>query len=143
MSDKPTTAMTTAPAGSADTAAHAADTVRLMVCVTCRAPGGDPDARPGAQLLQRLEAALAAEPPAHLAVEPVECLSVCKRPCTVALAAPGRWTYVYGDLDPDTAAETLLAFAGQYRATPDGIVAWRERPEPIRKGVVARIPPIR
>ena len=30
---------------------------------------------------------------------PVECLSVCKRPCTVALAAPGKWTYVVGDLD--------------------------------------------
>ncbi len=120
-------------------------TIRLMVCTTCRAPGGDPDApRPGARLHATLEAAIAADPAlAHLTVEPVECLSVCKRPCTVAISGPDRWTYVYGDLDPDTAAETLIGFAGQYRAAGDGIVTWRERPDIIRKGVVARIPPLR
>jgi predicted metal-binding protein len=71
----------------------------------------------------------------------VECLSVCKRPCTVAVSSPGRWTYVYGDLDPASAAETILAGAALYARTPDGIVPWRERPEALRKGVVARIPP--
>jgi predicted metal-binding protein len=119
--------------------------IRLMVCTTCRAPGGDPDApRPGARLHAALETAIAADPAlAHLSVEPVECLSVCKRPCTVAISGPDRWTYVYGDLDPDTAAATLIGFAGQYHATGHGIVTWRERPDIIRKGVVARIPPLR
>jgi predicted metal-binding protein len=120
--------------------------VRLMVCTTCRAPGADPDApRPGFRLHAALEAALAADPglAGRLSVEAVECLSVCKRPCTVALSGPDRWTYVYGDLDPETAVATLIGFADQYSATGDGIVTWRERPEAIRKGVVARIPPIR
>ena len=44
-----------------------------------------------------------------LRVEPVECLSVCKRPCTVAVASADRWTYVYGDMDPAASAETILA----------------------------------
>lgn len=119
--------------------------VRLLVCTSCRAPGGDADApRPGARLLEAL-AALGRDGslPDFLSVQPVECLSVCRRPCTVSLSSPGRWTYVYGDLDTgDEAAAVLAAFARQYQATADGLVPWRERPEPIRKGVVARIPPM-
>ena len=60
----------------------------------------------------------------------------------MALSGEGRWTYVYGDLDPATGVETLLTFARQYREAPDGIVPWRERAEAIRKGVVARLPPL-
>ena len=79
--------------------------------------------------------------PRHLRIEPVECLSVCKRPCTVAVASDDRWTYVYGDMDPAASAETILAGLAAYAATPDGIVPWRERPAEFRKGVIARIPP--
>ena len=71
----------------------------------------------------------------------MECLSVCKRPCTVALSGAGRWTYIYGDIEAETGAQTLLAFARQYGETSDGIVPWRERPELIRKSVIARLPP--
>lgn len=113
----------------------------LYVCTTCRAATDDPDGpRAGARLLDALTAALA-ERDMPVAVEGVECLSVCKRPCTVAVASPGRWTYVYGDLDPASAADTILDGLSRYAATPDGLVPWRERPDAFRKGVVARIPP--
>ena len=121
------------PVGSAPT---------LYVCVTCRTEGSDPDAaRPGARLFGELTRAVAARGD-DLRIEPVECLSVCKRPCTVAVAAPGRWTYVYGDLDPATSAETILDGVGLYACAPEGIVPWRERPQAFRTGVVARIPPL-
>jgi predicted metal-binding protein len=120
-----------------------ADTVRILVCASCRAAGGDSDApRPGVILAAALSSALAEDDHPDIAVETVECLSVCKRPCTVALTGAGRWTYIYGDLDPQAGAGTLLTFARQYRETTDGIVPWRERAEAIRKGVVARIPPL-
>lgn len=119
------------------------DVVRILVCTTCRAQGGAPDAaRPGERLAETMRRALGHQEDGPIAVETVECLSVCKRPCTVALTGAGRWTYIYGDLDPDTGAETLLGFARQYRETRDGIVPWRERAEAIRKGVVARLPPL-
>ncbi|MGC1584199.1 MAG: DUF1636 domain-containing protein, partial [Rhodomicrobium sp.] len=73
---------------------------------------------------------------------PVECLSGCKRSCTVALAAPGKWSYVIADLDPSRHAPDILAFAAQYAAHPDGVPAWRERPEIVRRSVLARIPPL-
>ena len=72
----------------------------------------------------------------------VECLSVCKRPCTVALAAPGKWTYVVGDLDRESHLEDIVVAARRYAASADGIVPWRERPLSFRKGVVSRTPPL-
>ncbi len=118
------------------------DPATLYVCTTCRSPDDAPDGpRGGARLLDALRAELAAHPAASLRIEPVECLSVCKRPCTVAVASAERWTYVYGDLDPVASARTILDGLARYAGTPDGIVPWRERPEAFRKGVVARIPP--
>lgn len=112
----------------------------LYVCTTCRAQADPPEGpRAGARIHAALSEAFAGE---DVCVTPVECLSVCKRPCTVAVAAPGRWTYVYGDLDPAGAVAILRDGLSRYAAAPDGIVPWRERPEAFRKGVVARIPPL-
>ncbi|MGY2047296.1 DUF1636 domain-containing protein [Methylobacterium sp. JK268] len=114
--------------------------VTLYVCTTCRADSDSPDGpRAGARLHAALAEAFADE---AVTVAPVECLSVCKRPCTVAVASPGRWTYVYGDLDPAGAVAILRDGLSRYAAAPEGIVPWRERPEAFRKGVVARIPPV-
>ncbi len=107
----------------------------LLVCVTCKSDAGPV----GVALYEALNARLAAEP---IALRPVECLSVCKRPCTVALTAPGKWTYVVGDLDGREHLEDVVAAARRYAAAPDGLVPWRERPLPFRKGVVSRTPPI-
>ena len=122
-------------------------TAILSVCTTCRAAGDTSEPRAGAKFLAALLAEADREPVPGLTIEGAECLSVCKRPCTVAVASAGRWTYVYGDFDgredPDASARILLAGLRRYIETPDGIVPWRERPEAFRKGVVARIPPFK
>ncbi|WP_155912024.1 DUF1636 domain-containing protein [Methylobacterium sp. 77] len=115
--------------------------VVLYVCATCRTAGDTSEPRAGARLVSALRDAVAEAGTDGVTVESVECLSVCKRPCTVAVASEGRWTYVYGDLDPIESAKTILAGIGLYAATPDGIVPWKARPDAFRKGVVARIPP--
>ncbi|KAB0265357.1 DUF1636 family protein [Microvirga brassicacearum] len=121
------------------------DELLLYVCVTCR-KAGEPegDMRPGALLHRALRAAVNATDekggPA-IRVEPVECLSGCKRGCTIAISGPGRWTYVYGDLDPATSVDSILDGLRRYGATANGLVPWRERPEAFRKGTLARIPP--
>jgi len=76
------------------------------------------------------------------ALKAVECLSVCKRLCTVALAAAGKWTYVVGDLTCESHLEDIVIAARRYAASPEGIVPWRERPLSFRKGVVSRTPPL-
>jgi predicted metal-binding protein len=113
--------------------------IELLVCTTCRLPDAMPDAkRPGAVLLD----ALLATPPAGVHVRAVECLSNCSRGCTVALRAQGRWTYVYGNLDPAQHLDALVEGAQKYRDAPDGLVPWRDRPEHFRKNCIARIPPM-
>ncbi|WP_410218407.1 DUF1636 domain-containing protein [Paracoccus sp. (in: a-proteobacteria)] len=111
----------------------------LHVCTTCRgtAPGDDPEApRPGATLHDRLRA----DAPAGVEIRPVECLSACSQGCSVALSAPGKWSYVYGRLSPADAPDILIG-ASAYAATADGIVPWRARPAIFRKQSLARIPP--
>ena len=75
-------------------------------------------------------------------VTAVECLAVCKRPCTIALSGPGKWTCVVGDLDVEQHAGDVITAALNYVATENGIIPWRQRPLSFRKGVVARIPPL-
>lgn len=116
-------------------------TVTLHVCVTCRR--GLPDAgdapRPGAALH---EALVAAGAPEGVRIVAAECLSACDNGCNIALSAPGRWSYVYGHMDPTRHVPDILAGATAYAAAPDGIVPWRERPQIFRKQSLARIPPL-
>src|SRR5271165_5681520 len=107
----------------------------LLVCVTCKSEQGPM----GAALYDALEARLVDE---DITLKPVECLSVCKRPCTVALAAPGKWTYVFGDLSREDHIEDIVTAARRYAVAPEGLVPWRERPLPFRKGVISRTPPL-
>ncbi len=115
----------------------------LYVCVTCRGSGeaSANESRAGARLLAAVERGLA-EAATNLSVVGVECLSNCSRSCSAAVAAPGKWTYVIGNLDPEQHTSDILAFAQQHSAHDLGLPAWRERPEHIRKNTIARVPPI-
>lgn len=113
----------------------------LYVCIACKAPGEDAE-KPGHALLDAVRARLAGQGRFDIAVEPVDCLAVCKRPCTVALAGKNKWTYVVGDLTCEAHAEDVAAATLAYAATPNGMIPWRERPVSFRKGVVSRIPPL-
>jgi len=110
----------------------------LFVCVTCKA-GED---LVGAALFDALSARLASDGAEGLALRAVACLSVCKRPCTVALTAQGKWTYVVGDLSREAHLDDIVTAARRFARTQDGIVPWRERPPPFRKGVISRTPPL-
>lgn len=115
-------------------------TVTLHVCITCRAGQtlGEGETTPGKRLHGAI---LEAGVPDGVSVVPVECLSACSQGCSVALSAPGRWSYVYGRLS-DANAQDVVAGAVAYAAAPDGLVPWRSRPEIFRKQSLARIPPI-
>jgi predicted metal-binding protein len=131
----PPTAETTGRPESGREASRA--DVVVSVCTMCR--GADADANPGAALLAALREA--AGDASRVTVREVQCLSVCKRPATVALSGPDHYTYVFGDLDPATAVPALLECARLFAEAEHGYLLWRERPEALRRGIVARIPP--
>jgi predicted metal-binding protein len=112
---------------------------KLYVCTTCRAGETVEEDRPvpGARLYSALAVS---ELPDGVELVPVECLSACSNGCVVALSQTGCWSYIYGRLGESDAAD-ILAGAGAYAATSDGIVPWRERIAIFRKQSLARIPP--
>ena len=118
----------------------------VFVCTSCKRRIGEGDGedafdRPGAGLATELSARFSDDP--AISVVPVECLAVCKRPCTIAITGADKWTYLIGDLDPALHIAEIDSGVRAYAASGNGIVAWRERPLTFRKGVVARVPPLR
>jgi predicted metal-binding protein len=114
-------------------------TATLYVCTTCRAGEvlEDDAPRPGALLYAAMTEAGA---PEGVQIIGTKCLSACSQGAAVALSEPGKWTYVYGRMTTEDAAD-ILAGAAAYAATPDGLVPWRDRPVIFRKQSLARVPP--
>ena len=113
--------------------------VVVSICVSCRVGSGDEAARPGGRLLDVTRNALRSQ--AGVLVRSVECLGVCKRPVTAAVSAEDGFTFVFGDLDPESGPEAIAHFARDYARTDYGFVPWRERPPVLQRSLVARIPP--
>jgi predicted metal-binding protein len=114
--------------------------VTIFICVSCTVDGNKSE-KPGRALFDAVSSAIGDKPDCSTVVKPVDCLAVCKRPCTVALSGEGKWTYVVGDLDAATHADDVVAAALSYGATLNGIIPWKERPQCFRKGVISRVPP--
>ena len=117
-----------------------AEPMTLYVCATCRDAehvAGQSTPCAGTRLFAAIDAA-PVDP--LIRVVRVECLSACKRPCSVSFFAPGKWTYVFGDLPAESAAETVLLGARLYAEAKDGLIAWKLRPDALKKGVLARVP---
>jgi predicted metal-binding protein len=111
----------------------------IYVCVTCR-PVGEPDSalRPGAILAEATARAAAGT---EVEVRPMRCLANCTRGPSAALRCNGSWTYVFGGLDV-TCASALVEGARLLARAADGILPWRGRPAPLKRGLIARVPPI-
>jgi predicted metal-binding protein len=123
--------------GGVETRADAFTTV--YVCTTCRRPGDPEDApRPGAALAAAT--ARAAEN-TNVVVHPLRCLANCTRGCSVAMRCNGTWTYIFGQLQPAD-AEALVQGAQLLARSIDGLMPWRGRPEALKRGLIARVPPI-
>ena len=111
----------------------------IYVCVSCR-PQGEPDSavRPGAILAAATAAAAAGT---EVEVRPMRCLANCSRGPSAAMRCNGSWTYVFGGLDMASAG-ALVEGARLLAGAPDGILPWRGRPAPLKRGLIARVPPI-
>jgi predicted metal-binding protein len=128
-------------ASEADTEAPAdeAGAATIYVCVTCRRAGEpDTEPRPGALLA---DATASAAQNSGVTVRRVRCLANCTRGPSVAMRANGSWTYLFGGLDIGGAA-ALVEGARLLAGAADGIMPWRGRPEPLKRGLIARVPPL-
>lgn len=121
----------------------------LFVCTSCASTWKDGQ-RVGQSGGEKLLEAIAAchedwELREAFPIQPVECMSACSRPCTISMAASGKFTFVFGNLSvkddklPET-VDAVLTCAEQFYDKADGLLTWAERPKPLKSGLVARIP---
>ncbi|HSI39701.1 MAG TPA: DUF1636 domain-containing protein [Xanthobacteraceae bacterium] len=118
----------------------------VLVCISCRRPeDGEAYPRPGAAFAEAVRQAGEAAGVA-VAVQRVRCLGNCKRGLSALVrradSATQSWTYVFGDLDPAHDAAALIEGARLFDGSEDGFMPWRGRPSCLKRGVVARIPPL-
>jgi predicted metal-binding protein len=111
----------------------------ITVCTCCRAAGSERELAPGKDLLAAVQVAAAGQP--GITVRGTQCLSVCKRVCTASISGDGAYTFLFGDLDAQVDAPALVAMATACGFATHGFVPWKERPEALRKGIIARVPP--
>lgn len=111
----------------------------ITVCTACREAGTERASAPGKALFAAIASAAAGE--AGLVIRQTQCLSVCKRICTVSLSGEGKYTFLFGDLDPAVDAPAVIIMAKACAVAEHGFVPWKERPEALRKGIIARVPP--
>jgi predicted metal-binding protein len=111
----------------------------VYVCVTCRKPG-DPEDGPRPGLALARATARAAEG-TGVTVTEVECLANCSRSLSAAMRCKGSWTYVFGGLEADRDADALVEGARLLARAEDGILPWRGRPDILKRGLIARVPP--
>ena len=111
--------------------------VVIFICTTCKWEGDAPEApRAGAILA---EAAIAAA--GRHRIQPVKCLSNCKRGPSAALVRPGGWSYVFGHLEIADTPLALQQGAALLGGSADGAMPWQGRPELLKRNMIARIPP--
>ncbi|TIP04919.1 MAG: DUF1636 domain-containing protein [Mesorhizobium sp.] len=129
------------PANIADISSDpdALDGVTVIVCSSCRdQTGSDAHPRAGALLAEDTRRAASGE---NIRIRTVECLGNCKRRLSAALLRDGCWSYVFGDLERTSGAD-LVAGAKLFAISTDGLIPWRGRPDSLKRGLVARIPPL-
>ncbi|MBD2182534.1 DUF1636 domain-containing protein [Planktothrix sp. FACHB-1355] len=118
----------------------------LFVCTTCATvwKEGKPQGKSGGeQLLENLNKLHQNwDLKDNFTIQQVKCMSACSHACTISFAAPGKYTYLFGDLPVGDSASAILDCAYQYYAKADGSLPWSERPEPLKKGIIAKIPPL-
>lgn len=111
----------------------------VLVCSSCRdEAGSDIRSRAGEKLG---DATAVAARETGIVVRQVECLGNCKRRLSAAILRDGCWSYIFGDLTP-ASADDLIAGAQLFATSTDGLIPWRGRPDCLKRGLVARIPPL-
>ena len=113
----------------------------VLVCITCRA-SADPDDAPRKGLALASATSRALGDARDVEVRGVRCLGNCNRGLSAAIRRDNAWTYVFGNLDAERDGPNLIAGARLFAQSNDGLLPWRGRPDPLKRGLIARVPPL-
>ena len=119
----------------------------LYVCLSCRSPDTPREPKENRQgyiLYKKLREAITQSPLNNkIDIKPAKCLSICPRPCGIAITAPNSWTYLFGDQNPNLTIKEIMECVSLYMKTPNGFMTREKRPKSLRSSILGRVPPLK
>ena len=73
-------------------------------------------------------------------IKPAGCLSICPRPCGIAIDSSWGWAYLFGDQQPNETTKEIIDCISYYLETSNGLMARDKRPKALRSSILGRIP---
>jgi predicted metal-binding protein len=99
--------------------------------------------RGGAKLMENLtKKFVRSDVHEHFDVQSTSCMGACSHACVVAFQAPGKISWVFGDMNPRFSVPSLIEFAEKYYADERGMVMYADRPADMAAGLIARVHPV-
>jgi len=118
----------------------------VHVCTHCRHPDykARRQGKPGGEALpEALKTALEEQGLDHIfKIEPITCLGNCKKRCRLSVVAPGRWSWLIGDLSPQDDFIELMDFLRAWQAAENGLIPKEERSKWLLRHGLGRVPPV-
>ncbi|MDX1072716.1 DUF1636 domain-containing protein [Sinorhizobium meliloti] len=112
---------------------------QFLVCKGCK--DTDRHRRPGVTMIGNLRVAISAAGLSdEFEVTGTACMGGCERPCSVALRAPEKASWLFFNLDPADDIPDIVAFARLYAELDDGWCRSLDRPGKLAENIVARLP---
>ena len=117
----------------------------LHVCTSCRAAGTPREPfyqRAGHKLFEALKEELSGTKLGDIVeLRAAECLSICPRPCGIAVSSPGSWSYLFGDQEPSASVKEIIECLSLYVEADKGFMPRDQRPQGMRRSILGRVPP--
>lgn len=112
---------------------------QFLVCKGCKQT--ERHRRPGATMIVNLRSAIAAaDLSAQFEVTGTACMGGCDQPCSVALRAPEKASWLFFNLDPIDDVADIVRFARLYAELDDGWCRSTDRPGKLADNILARLP---
>lgn len=75
-------------------------------------------------------------------IELITCLGNCKKRCRISVGAPGRWSWLIGDLSPEDDFTELMDFLQSWQGAENGLIPKAERSKWLLRHGLGRVPPL-
>ena len=105
----------------------------LLLCTKCR----------GVEAAAELRASLREDLPSGFVIRAVDCMAGCDRKPTIGLQAPGKASYLFGEIESAEDIAAIVAFSHQYQSSADGWTSATDRPAALYDKTLARMPALK
>ncbi len=104
----------------------------LLICSTCK----------GEDKAEALRTSLQGKLPSGFTIRKIACMAGCAHPTTVGFQASGKAQYLFGDIETAQDIQALAEFAQQFQNSTDGWTNATDRPRPLYRKTLSRMPRI-